>query len=231
MKCGKVRLSLTFPRFYKENIMTQSKRNEALRTDRQPSERLHSPTAGAKPYTRMGALNDGERNFAEEHLALVYSFLKKRRLPEDTFYDVVIFGYLSAVKRYLNDEKLHRWKFTTIAWQAMRRSVGRYWTARKRKCRNATVCSLNSPDQKQQNFTLSEVIPDRSVNVEQTVEDKIIVADMLSRLTRRQRRLLSMRANGWSNRYIAGKLHRPIEEMERRRCEIVQLFTDPLDAA
>ena len=42
-----------------------------------------------------------ERDFAEQHHNLVIDFLRYRRLPMDEFYDVVIFGYLSAVQQYI----------------------------------------------------------------------------------------------------------------------------------
>jgi len=46
-----------------------------------------------------------ERDFAEQHHDLVIDFLRYRRLPMDEFYDVVIFGYLSAVQQYFRNEK------------------------------------------------------------------------------------------------------------------------------
>jgi len=44
-----------------------------------------------------------ERDFAEQHHNLVIDFLRYRRLPMDEFYDVVIFGYLSAVQQYIRN--------------------------------------------------------------------------------------------------------------------------------
>ena len=41
-----------------------------------------------------------EREFAEQNHSLVTDFLRCKRLPMDDFYDVVIFGYLSAVQQY-----------------------------------------------------------------------------------------------------------------------------------
>lgn len=38
-----------------------------------------------------------EREFAEQEHQIVIDFLRCKRLPMDDFYDVVIFGYLSAV--------------------------------------------------------------------------------------------------------------------------------------
>ena len=39
-------------------------------------------------------LTKEQQTFATAHHNLVYKFLNENRLPEDEFYDVVIFGYL-----------------------------------------------------------------------------------------------------------------------------------------
>ena len=49
-----------------------------------------------------------ERDFAEQHHNLVIDFLRYRRLPMDEFYDVVIFGYLSAVQQYFRKSRCHK---------------------------------------------------------------------------------------------------------------------------
>ena len=38
-------------------------------------------------------LNKEQQAFAADHHGLVYKFLNENRLPEDEFYDVIIFGY------------------------------------------------------------------------------------------------------------------------------------------
>lgn len=45
-------------------------------------------------------LTKEQQTFATAHHSLVYKFLNENRLPEDEFYDVVIFGYLKAVRDY-----------------------------------------------------------------------------------------------------------------------------------
>lgn len=50
-------------------------------------------------------LNKEQQAFAADHHGLVYKFLNENRLPEDEFYDVIIFGYLRAVYRYFNEPK------------------------------------------------------------------------------------------------------------------------------
>ena len=46
-------------------------------------------------------LTPEQKTFAEKHHGLVYKFLNKNQLSADEFYDVVIFGYLRAVRRFL----------------------------------------------------------------------------------------------------------------------------------
>ncbi len=68
-------------------------------------------------------LTEEQCQFATQHHKLILSFLNRRRLDEQEYYDVVALGYLSAVKRYFAQPKLGQYAFSTIAWQAMRRSV------------------------------------------------------------------------------------------------------------
>ena len=51
-------------------------------------------------------LNDTQRIFADKNHNLVYKFLHEKNLPASEYYDIVIFGYLRAVQRYLTDPNL-----------------------------------------------------------------------------------------------------------------------------
>ena len=68
-------------------------------------------------------MSQAQQLFAEEHHNLVYAFLKEKKLPEDEYYDVVVFGYLQAVMDYTTQggsasPPLHgaRWR---AAWQTI----------------------------------------------------------------------------------------------------------------
>ena len=54
-------------------------------------------------------------------------FLRRRRLPESEYYDVVIFRYLRTVQLYCTKPQLHRYKFETIAFKAMDWQLKSYW--------------------------------------------------------------------------------------------------------
>ena len=75
-----------------------------------------------------------ERDFAEQHHNLVIDFLRYRRLPMDEFYDVVIFGYLSAVQQYIRNPPAGV-NFKAMAFRAMKDAVlreGEYHSRAKR---------------------------------------------------------------------------------------------------
>ena len=63
-------------------------------------------------------LTKEQQAFATAHHSLVYKFLNENRLPEDEFYDVVIFGYLKAVRDYFSDLTAQQFTFSTIANRA-----------------------------------------------------------------------------------------------------------------
>ena len=60
-------------------------------------------------------LNDTQRIFADKNHNLVYKFLHEKNLPASEYYDIVIFGYLRAVQRYLTDPNLAGYSFDETA--------------------------------------------------------------------------------------------------------------------
>ncbi len=73
--------------------------------------------------TAKKALSDEERAFAEENHRLVYRYLQFKQLSFEDWYDVVIFGYLHAVKLWFDRINLHKYSFSTIAYRCMRSEV------------------------------------------------------------------------------------------------------------
>ena len=79
------------------------------------------------------ALTDEQRQFAAENHNLIYKYLWDRRLEIDDYYDIAVFGYLRAVKRYLTEPWLHRYQFSTVAWYAMRQNIASFHRAEERR--------------------------------------------------------------------------------------------------
>lgn len=184
-----------------------------------------------KLFTKIDPLTEEESRYAAEHYALIYKFLNKKQLPEEDFFDVVVFGYLRAVKRYLEEEGLRRWAFTTIAWRAMKLCVRNYRHAQKADCRNAVVLSLDMTPEDGATLSLYEVIPGSSPDPASSLEEKMAMADICSRLTREQRKVVSLRDRGFSDEEISDILDLPQERLNSHMGRLISLFSDGPDAA
>lgn len=97
----------------------------------------HPPEAPRPPpptgEERPAAFSDQEREFAAANHALIYSFLQDQALDEAEYYDIALFGFLHTVRRYLSHAHLRRYRFSTIAWRAMRQSLNSFYRAEARR--------------------------------------------------------------------------------------------------
>ena len=132
-------------------------------------------------------LSAKQRAFAGKNHRLVYKFLYENGLPADEYYDVVIFGYLRAVRRYLTDARLRRYRFSTIAWSCMRADLMNYVkTCERNKC----TVSLRD------NFTVQQT-------AWQHMEMGLLIHDLKSRVTKNQMEVILLRIYGYSVSEIA----------------------------
>ena len=117
-------------------------------------------------------LSEKQKRFAEEHYGVLESFLKRRGLSFEDYYDIVVFRFLRAVKQYDEREDLKRYAFSTIANNHMRSALGHYFEKEKRKCAGMTVLSLDYrlPNS---NLTFGDVVADERVNVCDEVCEKL----------------------------------------------------------
>ena len=142
-------------------------------------------------YTK--ALTQEESDFAGAHHGLIWAYLRRAGLPEDEFYDIAVFGYLRAVRKYLARPELRRYQFSTIAFRAMSCDVHHsreYWTRAKRR---AAVRQLNEDVDTE---TLRDPVQEHICNV-------ISFRAAAGRLTPLQRRIASLRSEGYSDRETA----------------------------
>lgn len=139
----------------------------------------------------------------------------------DEFYDIAIFGYLRAVRKYLARPELReQYKFSTIAYRAMSCDVHHsreYWLCAKR---NRTVLQLDE----------ERDAHDRRDMVSEAVDNVIDFEAVVRRITPAQRRIATLRANGYHDREIAAMcgIHRSdVEaEMEDAKCRILMFQYD-----
>lgn len=111
--------------------------------------------------TALKPLTPEERAVAERNYWIVGSFLRAQKLPQDEWFDVVIFRYLLTVERWFREPKLYRYEFTTIAWNAMRSAVG---NERKRQRRRIQTVSLDDPVPGTDGLTYGDIVTEKNLD-------------------------------------------------------------------
>ena len=138
-----------------------------------------------------------ERDFAEQHHDLVIDYLCRKRLPTDDFYDVVIFGYLSAVQQYFRNPPAGV-AFKAMAFRAMKDSVlreGEYHARAKRCAHIISLDGMNVQDPKQ--------------DTERQIEGKALLEQVISVATPKEAKIISFLMDGFALREAARCLKMP----------------------
>lgn len=112
-------------------------------------------------YADSQPLTCEEQAIAQQRHGLVWKYLRKNHLPESDWYDVVIFGYLRAIRKWLNDPKARKWSFSTVAFHAMDTSVANERTKQKRRI---APTSLEAFVPGTDGITLGEIVTDRHLH-------------------------------------------------------------------
>lgn len=94
---------------------------------------------------KLTPLTEQEREFAEEHHGLVLSYLTKKNLSQDEWYDVIAFAYLRSVKKWFARPDLRKYRFSTIAFRDMWSAVGSEWGRRSRRIKIAISLDERPP--------------------------------------------------------------------------------------
>ena len=140
-----------------------------------------------------------EREYAEQHHDLVLEFLRHKHLPMDDFYDVVIFGYLSAVQQYFRNPPVGV-AFEAMAVRAMKDSVlreGEYHSCAKR-----SGITVNLDD-------AGNTLTDPKQDTERQVEGKALLERVVSMATPKEARIINLLIDGFALREAAWLLKMP----------------------
>jgi len=140
----------------------------------------------------MNALTDQERQLASRHHDVVCRFLRSRGLIVNEYYDIVIFRYLAAAKRYLSEPELQKYSFNTIACGAMRSALNNHFNAEKRR---QEFCITDT--------ALVDKLVGYDPDEDQNDVPKLLWMEVAAMLTEPERKLVSRRADGWSYKEIA----------------------------
>lgn len=146
-------------------------------------------------------LTHEQRIFAAKHHDLVYKFLNENGLSQDEYYDVVIFGYLTAVRRYLTIPTLRQYSFNTIAWKGMSGTLNNYERTKKYQKRNAEIISIHY-GLSRGNIPLEDSIPAHDDLMTQ-LEMKLLLHDLATRLSKQQMDMIHLKSYGYGIRDIA----------------------------
>lgn len=146
-------------------------------------------------------LTEEQKKFATEHHGLVYKFLNTNYLPEDEYYDIVVFGYLKAVHDYLTRPSLQKFSFATIGWKGMMNSLSNHYKKQNRQKRKADVISLNVSrydDGPALEDTISEMHP-----LMQRLEAQLLLHDLAGLVSKQQMDMVRLKSSGFGVREIA----------------------------
>ncbi len=95
-------------------------------------------------------LTEEQKIFATENHNLIYTFLSRKNLDSDNFYDIVVFGYLRAVKKYFRNQEIWKYQFSTIAYKEMNGELLNYFDKNKSEkyveIENSIITSNNEFD-------------------------------------------------------------------------------------
>lgn len=167
-------------------------------------------------------LTPEQKTFATDNHGLVYKFLNENQLPEEEFYDVVIFGYLRAVRRFFVETNLQKYSFSTIAWNCMRVDLFNYNKMHFRKKRNAETISIH-------------LIPhENTLPIEETLakpdelmlqlETELLLHDLAGCISRQQMDMIRLKTSGYSIRDIAHIQKIPMKRVKEALEEVRQIL-------
>lgn len=164
-----------------------------------------------------------QREFATKWHNLIYTFLNEKRLSEEDYYDIVVFGFLRAVKRYFTEPALQQYSFSTIAWKNMRSCLSDYFKSQSCQKRNGYTISLHTLTYGDEPVRLEEVIsaPDRLM---MQLETELLLHDLARRATRQQMAVVHMRSAGYNVREIAKTQSIPMKKVQELLEEIRDLL-------
>lgn len=174
---------------------------------------------GEKPLTHA------EKKFASDHHNLVYEFLHAHHLAIDEFYDIVIFGYLNAVRTYLSRTDLQIYAFPTLGWKLMMQSLSDFHKEQTCQKRKSEMSSLRT-DAYANNFSLEETLP-ATDDLMQQLEVELLLHDLAKHVSKQQMEIVRLKSSGYNLRDIATRQNTSTKRirslLEEVRCVLTEL--------
>lgn len=179
-----------------------------------------------KQQNANATLTDRESAFAAEHHNLIYRYLREKKLSEDEYYDVVVFGYLNGVKKHFRRKDLRRYPFTVLAWRAMDACFANNTRAKLRLKRKGVVLSLQ--ERQEDAGVLEELIADTQNVIDDLVE-RLAVEETCLSFDEMERRIVSLLLEEYPKSTIANMLGINMKELHAALCRIqIKTLDSPL---
>jgi DNA-directed RNA polymerase specialized sigma24 family protein len=170
------------------------------------------------------ALTKEEQDFAAEHHHLILTHLAVNHLRFDDWYDVLVFGYLKAVRVWFRCPHVRKWAFATIAKVKMRSAMIEQFRYENRAMRRGVVISLDAPLQEDEAATLYGLIASGEGEEEQAVFE-MLFESLASGLSTKEKAVLRLKSEGFPMTEICRELGLPRKEVAgivatiQSRCE------------
>jgi hypothetical protein len=155
-------------------------------------------------------MTEYERTFAEENYMLVYRFLRASGLPEDEYYDIVIFGYLQAVQEYCAVKETQKYQFSTVAWRKMDCAVKDHRRYLESKKRSAFTVSIHDPVSEGSTRKWEDILHD-DCNALKKLQAEMVLHSLA--LTPKERRITKMRQKGETMHSISKTEHMTFQQI------------------
>lgn len=165
-----------------------------------------------------------QKIFATQNHDLVYKFLQENFLSVNDYYDIVIFGYLRAVRRYFDEGKLNHYRFATIAWNCMKVDLINYSKSQKRQKNNAETISFQE-EYFNDGFTLEKTIAASNTLMNQ-LETELLLHDLAKRVSKQQMDIVRMKSNGYNLQDIANQHNTSTKRIRRLLEEVRTVLTE-----
>jgi len=157
-------------------------------------------------------INVSLNEFITDNHDLVFRYLDIKRLDAGEFYDVVVFGFMEAARRYLQKPELRaKHCFEAIAFTKMNDCMSRYYKGQKAKKRHADLISLER---------CSESVLSVFDDVDQQVFGAMNINSMLSVFDNQEQDILALLMDGQTETHVAQELGITKKELSAKRANI-----------
>lgn len=164
---------------------------------------------GIKIEETMHPLTVEEQALVEKYHYIIFHVLHQFRVPEDTYYDIVVLAYLNAAQRYCAEPYLQQYSFVTIANRAVEGAIRNHWTKGNKQPKCLSLDADANDDGETEFYNLLDL---QSNEFEKLFEDDTTAVkrkaakEVSKQLTKNQLQIFTFLSNGISQADIARML-------------------------